>query len=257
MPNKCLLCVDDDADTLSVRRHLLESSGYSIVTAISAENALTLLAQGTAVDLVLLDYLMPGMSGDDLAQKLRQLYPQLPLIVVSAIGQLPQGLVETVDATIQKGQDPELLLSTIGKVLDRAGAENPHKVKQTILCVEDEELQLKMRRALFESAGYHVLEARSPKIAMQAFSGAHVDAVVMDYWLSGQGENGTALAEEMKRVRPKVPVVMLSGFSPLPGEGAVVDSWIRKAEMEPEKLLNEVQRLIDLRTSMAQSDKPE
>jgi hypothetical protein len=42
---------------------------------------------------------------------------------------------------------------------------------------------------------------------------------------------------------------MLSGFTSLPGEEAIVDSWMRKAEVEPEDLLNEIRRLIELRSS--------
>jgi DNA-binding NtrC family response regulator len=59
--------------------------------------------------------------------------------------------------------------------------------------------------------------------------------------------NGTALAEKMKRLRPKVPIVMLSGYASLPGEGAVVDAWVRKGEIDPENLIHEVERLIELR----------
>jgi CheY-like chemotaxis protein len=127
--------------------------------------------------------------------------------------------------------------------------------RKTILCVEDEELQLKLRKLLFESAGYCVLEAQSAKTAMECFRSSHVDAVIMDYWLCGK--NGTAVAEEMKQLQPRTPIVMLSGFAPLPGEAAAVDSWIRKAEVEPENLLNEVSRLIELRTSRQHLPKAE
>jgi DNA-binding NtrC family response regulator len=113
--------------------------------------------------------------------------------------------------------------------------------------VEDEKAQLKMRKMLLESAGFHVLEAQSARSAMEAFRSSHVDAVVMDYWLSGQ--NGTALAEEMKMMRPRIPIVMLSGFASLPGEEAIVDSWLRKAEVEPEDLIHELTRLIALRAT--------
>jgi hypothetical protein len=51
----------------------------------------------------------------------------------------------------------------------------------------------------------------------------------------------------MKKLRPRTPIVMLSGFSALPGEGALVDSWMRKSQLEPENLLQEVDRLIELR----------
>jgi len=126
-------------------------------------------------------------------------------------------------------------------------ADNTSSTRKTVLCVEDEESQLRLRQLLFESEGYVVLAARSGPAALEQFRTNHVDAVVMDYWLSGQ--NGTAVAEEMKHSHPMVPIVMISGFSSLPGEGAVVDSWLRKADIEPEDLVKEVKRLIDLRST--------
>jgi DNA-binding NtrC family response regulator len=111
--------------------------------------------------------------------------------------------------------------------------------------VEDEELQLRLREMLLESAGFKVFGARTAKEAMEIFRSNHIDAVVMDYWLSV--ENGTAIAEQMKALRPRTPIVMLSGFSSLPGEGAVVDAWLRKAEIQPEDLIREVTRLVRLR----------
>lgn len=259
MPGKRVLCVDDDADTLKLRRVLLQSSGYDVITSTSGAKALEILAQGTRIDLVLIDYVMTGMNGDELAQELRQEYPQLPIVVVSAVGQLPPSLTEVADVTIQKGQGPEVLLAAIAEVLARTERDAvPYSEgKKTVLCVEDEEMQLKGRRMLFESAGYHVLEARSADDAMEQFRSCHVDAVVADYWLSGQGGNGSALAEQMKRLHPRIPIVMLSGFGSLPGEGAVVDSWMRKAEIEPENLVKEVERLIELRASQRNSNEPE
>ena len=245
MLTKRLLCIDDDAETLRQRALLLESSGYSVLSRQSGQAALDLLAGGTPVDLVLLDYVMPGMSGNELAHKLREKYPDLPLVAVSASESLPKEFLKVVDASVKKGQDPRVLLSTISDVL--AGKEGFEHPDRTVLCVEDEELQLKARKMLFEAAGYRVLEARSAKQAVDLFSSHPVDAVVMDYWLSDQDGNGTVVAEQMKRLRPRTPILMLSGFTALPGEGALVDSWIRKSQLDPENLVGEVDRLIKLR----------
>jgi CheY-like chemotaxis protein len=244
-----VLCVDDDAAILKLRQSLLSAAGYSVLTANSGAEALGMMAEGTDVDLVLLDYLMPGMNGDELASELRRRSPHLRLIAVSAVGQLPATLLNAVDSCVQKGQDPEVLLSVISAVLARS---TPERGKgrlpspKTVLCVEDDRMELQLRKLLFESADFRVLEARSANTAMEIFASEHVDAVVMDYWLSGK--NGTAVAEEMKRLRPRVPIVMLSGFSSLPGEGVVVDAWLRKAQVEPEDLVSEVKRLISLRS---------
>ena len=237
------MCVDDDAATLALRKALLEASGYSVFLAGSGALALSMLAAGTEVDLVILDYVMPGMNGDELAETLRRRHPALPLVAVSAIGQLPAKLLNAVNCHMQKGQDPEVFLSVIDAVLSRsASTPETQPAPQTVLCVDDEQLQLQLRRLLLESAGFAVLQARDAKTAMDIFRSQPVDAVVMDYWLCGT--NGTALAEEMKRLRPQTPIVMLSGFSSLPGEGLIVDAWLRKAEVRPEDLINEVRRLI-------------
>lgn len=201
--------------------------------------------------MVLLDYLMPGMNGDELALHLREQRPDLPLVVVSAVGQLPQSLLNMIDANVQKGQSPEVLLSTVAAILDECnGGKDMHvrmEPEQTILYVEDEELQLKARRILLESAGFRVVGAQSAHEALEAFRSSRIDAVVVDYWLSGRGGNGTALAEEIKKINPRIPIIMLSAFGSLPGESMVVDSWMRKGETEPEELVNEVRRLIEFR----------
>ena len=245
---KRVLCVDDDEAILQSRKLLLEAANYSVKTATSGAEALDILAAGAQVDVVLLDYLMPGMNGDELATELRKRLPHLRLIAVSAVGQLPPALLRTVDRSVQKGQDPEVLLTAISDVLaGGAGTSGDERLpaSKTVLCVDDEQLQLQLRKMVFESAGFMVLQARSAATAMEAFESQNVDAVVMDYWLSGK--NGTAVAEEMKRLRPRIPIVMLSGFSALPGEGVLVDAWLRKADSAPEDVVHEVRRLIGLR----------
>lgn len=245
-----ILCVDDEIPTLRARKALLEAAGYAVVTASSGAEVLDILTEGIKVDLVLLDFVMGEMNGDELARKLRERYPYLRLIAVSAVEQLPLSFLNTVDGHVRKGQSPETLLATVSRVLTGSGIEVGRPLQPpagTILCVDDEQLQLQLRTMLFESAGFLVLQARSAGVALEIFHSQQIDAVVMDYWLSGT--NGTAIAEEMKRLHPRVPIVMLSGFSSLPGEGAVVDAWLRKGEVEPEDILNEVRRLIGFQTN--------
>ncbi len=251
---KRVLCVDDDAAILMFRQHLLEEAGYSVVTAASGAEALEIVSGGAEIDLVLLDYLMPGMNGDELAGQLREKYPHLRLIAVSAVRDLPPNFVSVIDEHVLKGQDPDVLLSSVSAVLAKSfrGSRNERlSPPKTVLCVEDEQLQLQLRKMLLESAGFLVLQAQSAKQALQVFQSERVDAVIMDYWLPGT--NGTTVAEEMKRLRPQVPIVMFSAFASLPGEGAVVDAWLRKANIEPEHLVNEIKRLIGLRSRSEQA----
>ncbi|RKO65603.1 response regulator [Desulfofundulus salinus] len=82
-----LLVVDDQA---GVRRMLLEAfsdDGYEVELAVSGPEALKKLRNG-GIDLVLLDMKMPGMSGLDTLRETRKLNPDIPVIMMTAYGEL-------------------------------------------------------------------------------------------------------------------------------------------------------------------------
>ncbi len=85
-----ILCVDDEANPLALRKLVLQKAGYEVVTANSAKEALALAAT-RSFDLVLSDYLMPGTTGTELAQKLKAEHPRLPVILISGVNELPAG----------------------------------------------------------------------------------------------------------------------------------------------------------------------
>jgi CheY-like chemotaxis protein len=244
-----ILCIDDDSETLALRQHFLQSSGYSVVTASSGVEGLRALSEGQGIDLVLLDYMMPGMDGDEVVQELKKQHPRLPVVVVSAVAQLPQGLLTAIDGYVQKGQDPDVLLGTVLKILtsrsgEGAPMESSNLGRKTVLCAEDDEEQLTSRKMVFESAGFDVLLARSGAEALQLFQAHSVDAVVLDYWMPRM--KGLSVAREMKQLRPNIPILVLSGFSSLPDETiGIVDTWLQKRDVEPGELLAEVNRLME------------
>ncbi len=77
-----LLVDDEDLVRLSTADMLIEA-GYTVLEAASAEEALRLLARGTAPDMVVTDHLMPGMSGTELAGLLRRERPSIKVLIVS------------------------------------------------------------------------------------------------------------------------------------------------------------------------------
>lgn len=112
-----VLCVDDHAPGLKIRKLFLESFGYSVRTARSGPEALE-LATTDGFDAVILDYRMPGMNGLELARALRRHSPSLPLIVLSGYtSELPQELQELASGFVAKGSHPESLLAQLEKVL--------------------------------------------------------------------------------------------------------------------------------------------
>ncbi|MDF0541054.1 PAS domain-containing protein [Sphingobium sp. H39-3-25] len=77
-----LLVDDEDFARLSTA-DMLADFGYHVVEAASAEAALAMIAEGGAIDVVVTDHLMPGMTGSDLARTIRTLRPALPVLIIS------------------------------------------------------------------------------------------------------------------------------------------------------------------------------
>ena len=88
---KHILVVDDDASVRSSLKILLTIDRHEVTEAASGQDALYLFT-GSPFDLVIIDYFMPDMLGDELAQNLRSLAPSQPILVVTAYR---EKLVET------------------------------------------------------------------------------------------------------------------------------------------------------------------
>jgi CheY-like chemotaxis protein len=81
-PKKTILCVDDNEQGLAVRKFLLETRGYRVVTAISAHDAIEIL-RNSAIDLVLGDLIMPQMDGNEMVQRMKEIAPDVPMMLLS------------------------------------------------------------------------------------------------------------------------------------------------------------------------------
>ncbi|MCX7383446.1 MAG: response regulator, partial [Alphaproteobacteria bacterium] len=78
-----VLLVDDDNEVRATTELVLQAIGYVVIAAASGAEALTLIEDGTAVDLLVTDVVMPEMSGADLASEVRSRLPALPIIFIS------------------------------------------------------------------------------------------------------------------------------------------------------------------------------
>ena len=81
-PKKTILCVDDNEQSLSIRKVMLETRGYRVVPCTGGEEALERFKKG-GVDLVLTDLIMPGLDGSKLIEEIKSLSPQTPVILLS------------------------------------------------------------------------------------------------------------------------------------------------------------------------------
>ena len=107
-----LLCIDDDEDVLECEKSFLESFGYTVLTAASGGKGLE-LASMYPVDVVIVDYFMPEMNGQEVAAEIRRLMPQAPIIMLSATLDVPEKALKLVDAFIAKDRLASHLLPAI------------------------------------------------------------------------------------------------------------------------------------------------
>lgn len=81
-PKRTILCVDDNEQSLSIRKILLETRGYRVIACTQGEDALQRFKEG-GVDLVLTDLIMPGLDGTKLIEQVKAISPQTPAILLS------------------------------------------------------------------------------------------------------------------------------------------------------------------------------
>ncbi len=113
-----ILIADDDADTRSILVDYLTHCGYEAWEASDGEQALA-LAQAQVVDIVLLDVVMPGLSGMELIPRLRALLPEVVIILLTAYGTIPQAIEAMRQGAFDYLEKP-LQLKQIRAVVERA-----------------------------------------------------------------------------------------------------------------------------------------
>jgi CheY-like chemotaxis protein len=115
---KTILCVDDDEAILHYEKALLERSGYAVLTAASAQQALRLVTM-CKCDVVLLDFEMPGMNGHEVACEIKLVRPELMVILLSG-SDVPTHALASVDAFVPKIEATRRLLPLIAELCGTA-----------------------------------------------------------------------------------------------------------------------------------------
>jgi CheY-like chemotaxis protein len=110
-----ILCVEDDEAQRQLRADILEADGYSVVTVAGAADALRVF-RTRPVCLVLADHMLKGSSGASLAQQLKKLKPDVPIVLHS--GNSPESL-RHIDAFVHKGEPVTTFLAFLRNLVDR------------------------------------------------------------------------------------------------------------------------------------------
>jgi CheY-like chemotaxis protein len=110
-----ILCIEDHAGHLKLRRALLESSGYSVVSAATGAEALRQL-RDWPVSLVISDHMLGDGDGNDLAKEIRRMDPMVPILLYT--GAIPEHLGQA-NCFLSKTEPAETFLAMVAALIER------------------------------------------------------------------------------------------------------------------------------------------
>ncbi len=114
--------------------------------------------------------------------------------------------------------------------------------KKILLCVDDETNGLVIRKLMLERSGYEVLTADSGEAGLDIFQSHSINGVVLDYFMPGM--HGGEVAARMKKLKPGVPILLLSAYVTLPEDSRQhFDACLPKGQ-SPKLLLDMIAELV-------------
>jgi CheY-like chemotaxis protein len=126
-----ILCVDDQSAGLAIRKQLLETKGYEVLLASNGPEAIA-LTRKHRVDLIILDYRLPGMDGEEIAHILKTENPTRPIVLLTGYaGEIPQRLLSRVDGFVEKGNSASVLLSAVENAMRASKGRGSRSLRST------------------------------------------------------------------------------------------------------------------------------
>jgi signal transduction histidine kinase/CheY-like chemotaxis protein len=211
--NLNVLVVDDCEASRDILREYLDSFAYRVTLAETGEQALEIMGQDKSFDLVLLDWMMPGMTGLDVALAIRD-FESPPKVILLSSWNMPSSEHESmVDAFLSKPVKPSSLLDTImeayGKqVVRRArsrgqgiGPEDLQPIRGArVLVVDDSDINLQIACELLDKVPMALDTASDGEEAVEKIQSNDYDCILMDIQMPGMdGYTATGLIRQDER----------------------------------------------------------
>jgi len=116
------------------------------------------------------------------------------------------------------------------------------KPKRTILCIDDDERSLSIRKVLLQTRGYRVVTSTDPQHALQLVRDGGIDLVLTDLMMPKL--SGAKLIDQIKAISPHTPALLFSGSVNCCAEDTLADGWLPKGEFAPLELLERIRVLL-------------
>jgi len=116
------------------------------------------------------------------------------------------------------------------------------KTKKTILCVDDHEQALSIRKLMLETRGYRVIVCTTGEEALEIFSRGGIDLVLTDLMMPGM--SGNDVVRQVKQRSPETPVILFSGKVQIYDQDTQADVFLPKGMYAPAELLERIRLLL-------------
>jgi two-component system, OmpR family, response regulator CpxR len=129
------------------------------------------------------------------------------------------------------------------------------KIKKTILCVDDNEQSLSIRKVMLETRGYRVIACNSGQAALAEFQKGGIDLVLSDLIMPGL--DGTQLIEHIKSEAPCMPAILFSGKIKAYDKDTRADVFLPKGMYASAELLERIRLLLVRKRGPKRAPRPE
>lgn len=228
---KKVLVVDDNATNRNILKGQLEGWKLEPTIASSGNEAMEFLSGSKKFDLVLSDMQMPEMDGIVLAKFIRRSHPQLPIILLSSIGDERNKIHSTLFSSVLiKPVKQSLLCKHIlqqfrqtgnaglpdHKVTSRLSADFSKKYPLSILIAEDNIVNQKLTERVLNKLGYIPEIAANGQLALEAVSQKKFDVILMDIQMPEM--DGLESTREIRRQLSRQPVIIAMTANAMQGD---------------------------------------
>jgi DNA-binding NtrC family response regulator len=196
-----VLVVDDEAPLLLTLTANLELEGFDVVGATNADEALTELVNGE-FDLVLSDIRMPGMNGVELFRRIKQLAPELPVVLMTGFaleGLVQDAMKEGAYTVLPKPCPVEQVLEVLGRAI-----RGP-----VVLVVDDMEQCAESTVEALLASGIKARAATDPEVALEQVRAGEVDVCIVDMIMPRV--SGPEWMERVKSLDRSIAFIAVSG----------------------------------------------
>ena len=215
-----IILVEDSPSQAIAMSDVLEEAGWEVVWASTAEKAMEEIGR-SAPDLILLDYYLPGIRGDELCRRIRMNIDTrgIPIVMLTAEdadGVELRGLESGADGFVLKSADPDILLLRIRTLLSKTHshssilrATEPAFHRARILTIDDSLTYLEFLGSHLEDEGYLVRKTTSGREGLELLLSESFDCVLVDLLMPEL--DGIEVCGRINELRPQLerPLVVL------------------------------------------------